>query len=73
MLAQFFFHANATIRYRQNLISTLQDAEGKNFQGHEAKAKLLWDAYKKRLGSTKFSHIYFDLHSLLTSAKTWKS
>jgi hypothetical protein len=30
-----FFHANATIRHRQNLIATLQDENGNEIQGHE--------------------------------------
>jgi predicted lipid-binding transport protein (Tim44 family) len=41
-----FFHANATIRYRQNLISTLEDNEGNIVHGHEEKAAALWEAYK---------------------------
>jgi predicted oxidoreductase (fatty acid repression mutant protein) len=30
-----FFHDNATIRHRQNLIATLQDENGNEIQGHE--------------------------------------
>jgi hypothetical protein len=26
---------------------------------------LLWEAYKQRLGTSEFSHMYFDLNSLL--------
>jgi hypothetical protein len=63
-----FFHANATIRYRQNLITTLQTEEGIILSRHEEKANLLWEAYKDRLGKTEFSHMYFDLHSLLNAS-----
>jgi hypothetical protein len=62
-------HANSTIGHRQNLIPSLQDGAGNTFQGHEEKAKLLWDPHKQRLGSTEFSHMYFDRHSLLTPAE----
>jgi hypothetical protein len=33
--------------------------------GHEEKVELLWEAYKQKLGTSKFSHIYFDLNTLL--------
>jgi hypothetical protein len=65
-----FFHANATIRHRQNYITTLEDSDGTMITRHEDKAKLLWEAYKhrleQRLGTSKFSHMYFDLHTLLS-------
>jgi hypothetical protein len=58
-----FFHANATIRHRNNLISTLQDNDGNII--HDGKAQLLLEANKLRLGTSEFSHIYFDLQNLL--------
>jgi hypothetical protein len=58
-----FFHANATIRHRNNLISTLQDNDGNII--HDDKAQLLLEANKLRLGTSEFSHIYFDLQNLL--------
>jgi hypothetical protein len=60
-----FFHANATIKHKQNFITTLDDNFGNVLSGHEEKAALLWEAYKQRLGTSEFSHIYFDLSSLL--------
>jgi hypothetical protein len=62
-----FFHANATIIHRQNLITAIEDSEGNLKYGHDDKAKLLWEAYKYRLGTSEFSHMYFDLHNLLTA------
>jgi hypothetical protein len=59
-----FFHANTTIRHRQNLITSLQQEDG--ISKHEEKADLLWESYKQRLGTSEFSRIYFDLHELLT-------
>jgi hypothetical protein len=62
-----FFHANGTIRHRQNLITTLEDNDENIICKHEEKAKLLWEACKYRLGTSKFSNIYFKLHALLAS------
>jgi hypothetical protein len=36
---------------------------------HEKKANLLWEAYKQRLGTSEFSHMYFDLNTLLRPVK----
>jgi hypothetical protein len=33
---------------------------------HEEKEKMLWEAYKNRLGTSDFTHIYFDLHRLMS-------
>jgi hypothetical protein len=60
-----FFHANATIWQRQNLISSLQKNDGSLVSKHEDKALLLWESYKERLGTSEFTHIYFDFHNLL--------
>jgi hypothetical protein len=45
-----FFHANATIKHRRNLITTLEDDNGVTHSSHFPKANLLWEAYKERLG-----------------------
>jgi hypothetical protein len=60
-----FFHANATIRYRHNLIAILRDDAGNEIQKHEDKAELLWESYKQRLGTSEFTHMYYDLWSPL--------
>jgi hypothetical protein len=60
-----FFHANATIQHRQNYITLLEDSSGDLVSRHEDKAQLLWEAYKMRVGTSAFSHMYFDLQSLL--------
>jgi hypothetical protein len=61
-----FFHVNATIRHRQNFITSIEDSTGNLVSRHEYKAQLLWEAYKMRLGTSEFSHMYFDLHNLLS-------
>jgi hypothetical protein len=59
-----FSHANATIMYRQNFITTLEDNSSSVGSRHEEKTNLLWEAYKQRLGTSDFSHMYFDLNSI---------
>jgi hypothetical protein len=60
-----FFHSNATIRHRQNLITSLQKSDGSLVRKHEDKALHLWESYKERLRTSEFTHSYFDLHSFL--------
>jgi hypothetical protein len=61
-----FFHANASIRHRINFVALLFDSSGTELTQHEAKVDLLWQAYKERMGSSEFSHMYFDLPTILT-------
>lgn len=49
-----FFHANA-----------LGDDSGVLYTNHSAKATILWNAYKERLGVSEFQALIFDLHTLL--------
>jgi hypothetical protein len=60
-----FFHAHATIKYRRNLITSLQDSVGLSVSTHEEKAQLFWDSFKERLGSSSFTGITFDLPALI--------
>jgi len=63
-----FFHANATIRHRQNTITLLRNTNGQEMLEHEDKANLLWESFKERLGTSHFSHMYLDLNSLLSAS-----
>jgi mannosylglycoprotein endo-beta-mannosidase len=60
-----FFHANASIRHRRNTITSLRNSDGLEVFQHEAKAEILWEAFKARMGSSEFSHMYFNLEDLL--------
>jgi exonuclease III len=60
-----FFHANASMRHRGNNITSLRKDSGQEVFQHEAKAELIWETFKGRMGSSEFSHMYFDLQSLL--------
>jgi hypothetical protein len=60
------FHSTATIRHNKNSIMVLKDVNGVAMSKHEDKANILWEAFKERLGKSEFSHIYFDLDSLIS-------
>lgn len=60
-----FFHTNASIKNRLNSITSLTNQTGVTLYDHAAKASLLWESFKERLGTTDFSHMYFDLLTLI--------
>lgn len=60
-----FFHANASIKHRRNLIAILVDNSEVTIYGHEQKANLLWTDFKERLGTSSFERMLFDLPSLM--------
>lgn len=62
-----FFHANATIRHRKNLITFLEDNIGNVHADHQMKAAILWEAFKDRLGHSDFASMTLDLGHLLHS------
>lgn len=59
------FHANATLRHRRNMIPSLVDLAGDIVYDHSAKANLIWNDFKERLGTSCFDRILFDLVSIL--------
>lgn len=61
-----FFHANATIKYRRNLITRLVDDSGVSLSSHEDKAAMIWTSFKDRLGRSEFTAILFDLNQYFT-------
>jgi hypothetical protein len=60
-----FFHANATVMHNRGAIRSLKDSIGHEHFKHEHKALILWESFKERLGTSNFSHMYFDLHDIL--------
>jgi hypothetical protein len=60
-----FFHANATVKYRRNLITQLTNDQGEDLFNHEDKATLIWHSFKERLGTSNYTGTTFDLPSLL--------
>lgn len=68
-----FFHANATIKYRRNLITTLEGPSGQHVTTHEDKANLIWCSKKERLGVTSFNGIDFSLPTLLQNTEDLSS
>jgi hypothetical protein len=62
-----FFHVAAIERYRLNTITSPDTQDGRTVTSHSEKAAVLWKEYKKRLGDTIQSEMYFNLGSLVTS------
>jgi hypothetical protein len=60
-----FFHANATIKHRHNLISCLEDANGTVAISHAEKEVVLFQAFKDRLGTSQQMSMVFNLSSLI--------
>jgi hypothetical protein len=60
-----FFHSTATIRKNKNGIRSLIDEQGLEKFGHDEKASILWESFRSRLGVYEFTHMYFNLSSLL--------
>jgi len=59
------FHAHATIRFRKNLITQLENDLGVLVTDHQHKELLIWQSFKERLGVNGFSGVLFNLDNLL--------
>lgn len=55
-----FFHANATIRHRRNLITELASSDGTAITEHRGKEQILWEEFKNRLSTSEFVGFSFD-------------
>lgn len=62
-----FFHVNAIIRQRRNLIINLKTDSGLLVTNHADKESLIWEPFKHRMGWSKFKGMLFDLQNLLHS------
>jgi hypothetical protein len=60
-----FFHANATVKHRHNLISSLKDDNGNTALSHTDKESVLFNAFKNRLGTSQQTSMVFNLPSLI--------
>ena len=58
------FHAHATIRFRKNLITQLENDLGVLVTDHQHKELLIWQSFKERLGVNGFSGVLFNLDNL---------
>lgn len=63
-----FFHAQATIKYRRNLITKLMDSQGNELVSHREKETLIWQSFKERLGTTNFSPMPLHFANLNSSS-----
>jgi hypothetical protein len=59
------FHANATLKHRNNLIAQLEKDNGEIVLNHAEKELVLWEAFKERLGKTEFTSMAFNLDFFL--------
>ena len=60
-----YFQAKATIKFRNNCIAMLKDEQGHEHQEHQAKAAILYRAFKARLGTRVPTSNPLLLHQLL--------
>jgi exonuclease III len=60
-----FFHANATVKHRHNLISSLKDDNGNLALSHNEKEAVLFNAFKNRLGTSQQTTMVFNLPALI--------
>jgi len=60
-----FFHALATIRFRKNLITHLENDSSILITDHKQKELLTWQSFEERLGVNGFTGVLFNLDSLL--------
>ncbi|XP_071685378.1 uncharacterized protein [Lolium perenne] len=65
-----FFHSKATINYRHNYISMLQNSDQAEIHDHEGKAAILWQAFKERMGNSDNPDMQFNLEGILESNVT---
>jgi hypothetical protein len=60
-----FFHAMATERHRKNVISQILDESGRMISDHGEKSALLFQEFKRRLGTSVRISMQFDLHAII--------
>jgi len=63
-----FLHAHATIRFRKNLITHLENDSGVLVSDHQQKELLIWQSFKETLGVNGFTGVLFNLDNLLHNA-----
>jgi hypothetical protein len=62
-----FFHSMATERYRRNVISQIDDGSGRIVEDHGELSSIIWQEFKRRLGSSVGVSMQFDLQDLVQS------
>jgi hypothetical protein len=58
-----------TVRHMQNSIATLCNSSGHDISSHEGKTKILYEVFKKRLGTSDFTSMGFDLNTLIQATE----
>lgn len=62
-----YFHNMATISHKKNFITCLVTPEDSIIFDHEQKAQFLWESFRKRMGVTEYTNMYYDLSNLITA------
>ena len=60
-----YFQARATIKFRNNTITMVRDEHGHEHHDHQAKATILYRAFKDRMGTCSPTTNPLNLHQLL--------
>jgi hypothetical protein len=61
------FHVNVMIRQKYNVIATVQDENGNMALDHNTKARVLFEAYRGRLGTTDHSKMVIELQNIIVA------
>lgn len=60
-----FFHASATVRHRNKLITKLNISDELTVSSHQEKEQILWDEFRQRLGVSKFKEFTIQPSALI--------
>lgn len=60
-----FFHTNASIRFKNKLISELLSSEGIPVTSHTSKEEIIWNEFRQRLGISEFQNFSIEPAELL--------
>jgi len=63
-----FFHANATIKMRGNLVNQLQKQDGSILTAHKDKEQHIWEEFKERLGTKEETRFGLNPASVLQAS-----
>jgi hypothetical protein len=61
-----FFHANASVRYKNKIITELLTDDQTQVSSHSGKERIIWDEFKSRLGVSEFSSFSIHPNSVIT-------
>lgn len=63
------FHAIATTKHMQNSIASIHDNAGDKISNHDEKAKILFDSFRDRLGTSQDTSMRFNINSFIQTTQ----